>query len=375
MSAANAAAFARETIGGRMAACGATSGFDYMRICLALAVLSWHAVPITQGREAADALLDGPLGPPVRLILPMFFALSGFLVTASLFRTPSIRVFLLFRALRIGPALAVEVALSALLLGPLFTTLALGTYFTAPDFFRYFTNAVGIVNYELPGVFADHPVTAVNGGLWTVPYELECYIALTVLYLLSFMRRPYFLLGATLAGGFVVGAMSFMPAISALGAEGANPFNYQNALDASVQPRRILVLSFLAGAVVYLFRERLTLNPLYAALAVVLGLALLTSPFLYGFAPLPIAYATVYLGLLNPPRHKLVLSGDYSYGVYLYAFPIQQMVYALGPGQSALANAALSTLAAALFAVFSWRLIERPALALRKRFTPKPGPA
>lgn len=360
------------TIGAKMSACGATSGFDYMRIALALSVLAWHSIPITQGREAADALLGSPLGSLVRVILPMFFALSGFLVTASLFRTPSIKVFLIFRALRIGPALAVEVFLSALLLGPLFTSLALGEYFSARDFFAYFTNAVGIVNYELPGVFADHPVTAVNGGLWTVPYELECYIALTILYLLSFMRRPFFLVGATLAGGVVVGATAFLPDLASFGVHDANPFNYQNALDAEVQPRRILVLSFLAGAALFLFRERVVLSPVRAAAAFGLGLVLLGSPLFYGFAPLPVAYATVSLGLLNPPRHKVILSGDYSYGVYLYAFPIQQMVFAFSPGQPALMNFIASTLGAVAFAVASWHLVERPALALRTRFAAAP---
>lgn len=361
----------RPTIGATMAARGATSGFDYMRIGLAFSILAWHSIPITSGREASDALLDTALGPFVRLLLPAFFALSGFLVTASLFRTRSIKVFLLFRTLRIAPALAVEVALSALVLGPLFTTLALSDYFSSTGFLRYFSNAVGIVNFELPGVFADQPVTAVNGSLWTVPYELECYIVLTILYLLSFTRRPWFLFAATLGGGAFVFAAAFLPEFSSLGEVAGNPFNYQNATDAAVQPRRILVLSFLAGATLFLFRDRLALSLYLAAAALAGALLLLSSPLFYGFAPLLAAYATVWLGLCNPPRHKIVLSGDYSYGVYLYAFPIQQMVYAAAPGQSALANFAISAVAATAFATMSWRFIEKPTLSLRARFMPE----
>ncbi len=359
------------TIGAVMAERGATSGFDYMRIGLAIGILAWHSIPITSGRAASDALLDTALGPLIRLLLPVFFALSGFLVTASLFRTRSIKVFLLFRTLRIAPALAVEVALSALILGPIFTTLALGDYFSSAGFYKYFSNAVGLINFELPGVFADHPVTAVNGSLWTVPFELECYIALTILFLLTITRRPWLLLAATIVGGGVVLAAAFLPEIASLDSAAGNPFNYQNAVNADVQPRRILVLSFLAGAILFLFRDRLILSP-YLAFAAFLGAFLLmASPLFYGFAPLLAAYGTVCLGLADPPRHKVILSGDYSYGVYLYAFPIQQMVYAAAPGQSALANFAISAAAATIFAVLSWRFIEKPALSLRNRFIRK----
>ena len=365
------------SLGERMTARGATSGFDYMRISLAVAVLAWHAIPVTQGRAVSDALLEGPLGPFVRLLLPMFFALSGFLVTASLFRTGSLKVFLTFRALRIAPALAVEVALSALVLGPVFTTLALSDYFAAPEFHRYFLNALGVIHFELPGVFASHPERAVNGSLWTVPFELECYIALSVLALTTIARRGGWMLAATLAGGVVVAVFTALEAatgggglgaaLAGFGGEGA-AFNFQNAEDAAIKLRRILVLCFLAGATVYLYRDRLPWNALAGGLALALTLILLSSPWGYGFAPLPAAYATACIGLCDPPRQKTLLSGDYSYGVYLYAFPIQQMVYAAAPGQSAFLNFACSLVAAAAFAAFSWHLIEKRALGLRRRF-------
>lgn len=373
---ARVAAASAPRLGDVMRARGATAGFDYLRIALALAVLAWHSIPITSGRESSDALLETPLGPFVRMILPMFFALSGFLVATSLFRTNNLKTFLLFRALRIAPALSAEVLLSALVLGPLFTTLALGDYFTSSEFRAYFLNAVGIIHFELPGVFAEHPETAVNGSLWTVPIELECYLALAALSLTTIVRRPSVMLAMTIAGGLLVAVFTFMESLPGGGVDGVmaalsgaqDAFNFQNAEGAAIKLRRILILCFLAGVTVFLYRDRLPHSPLLAASAFIASLLLLSSTYGYGFAPLLAAYATAVIGLADPPRHKLLLSGDYSYGVYLYAFPIQQMVYSIAPGQSAFSNFCISLVAVSAFAVFSWHVVEKHALSLRKRF-------
>jgi len=162
---------------------GFTSGFDYMRVVLAVLVLLGHSFLVSGDNQARSVVFPGVIdsirGPG---ILAVFFTLSGFLVAASLIRTPSLKTFLGLRALRIAPALCVEIVLSALMLGPLLTVLPLSSYFTSAEFFKYFLNTIGWIHYNLPGVFLDHPVArTVNGSLWTVPYEAECYIALTFL--------------------------------------------------------------------------------------------------------------------------------------------------------------------------------------------------
>ena len=160
----------------------ATAGFDYLRIGLALAVVAWHSVALSTGSEAlVQSLWTGRLHFLLVAILPMFFGLSGFLVAGSLART-RLHQFVMLRALRLVPALAVEVTLSALILGPVFTLLPLRRYFSSPEFFQYFGNIVGLVRFTLPGVFETNPVTRlVNPQLWTVPFELECYFALVTL--------------------------------------------------------------------------------------------------------------------------------------------------------------------------------------------------
>src|SRR5258707_701549 len=104
------------------------TGFDYLRLILATAVIASHTVPTAYGKVVETHFLSGPIRPVVALILLMFFALSGFLVAGSLDRSRTIALFLGLRVIRIFPALGVEVILSALILGPIVTILPLPAY-------------------------------------------------------------------------------------------------------------------------------------------------------------------------------------------------------------------------------------------------------
>ena len=172
------------------------SGFDYIRLILALSVISFHSLAITYGVAWAGAAFNRNafVTPAVKMvtvfILPSFFALSGFLVAGSLERNRSLFVFLGLRAIRIVPALSVEVFLSALLLGPLLTKLPLAEYFTNFKFRIYFLNILGIVHFQLPGVFTQNPIpNVVNGQLWTVPVEMKSYVVLAIMALLGVVRN------------------------------------------------------------------------------------------------------------------------------------------------------------------------------------------
>jgi peptidoglycan/LPS O-acetylase OafA/YrhL len=100
----------------------------------------------------------------------------------------------------------------------------------------------------------------------------------------------------------------------------------------------------------------------------VLSLLLFSIPHGLRFVAVPSAYVTVYLGLLNPPRNKIILSGDYSYGLYLYGFPIQQAFVYVGPNlHHWYLNLLLTIPCAILVAVGSWWLVERPVLDQRKK--------
>ena len=135
-----------------------------MRLGLACSIVGLHTILTGQGIPADVDLATGPWRPFLRLILPMFFALSGFLVGSSLERCRTLGMFLGLRAIRIYPALIVEVILSAFILGPLVTTFQLGDYFHDPLFRQYLLNAVGDVHFTLPGIFASNPLPNVMNG-------------------------------------------------------------------------------------------------------------------------------------------------------------------------------------------------------------------
>ena len=177
---------------------GRPSGFDYIRIALAVAILYQHSVG--QGLGADAQYEDTNLIPNQlsRLFVPMFFAASGFLVAGSLFRTRYLSTFVGLRALRIFPALWTDVLFSALILGPIFTTLPLSQYFTDKEFSTYMLNLIGEPHYFLPGVFKENPTTDANGQLWTIRWELFSYIALTVCAAISLHKNHKLFLGIAL---------------------------------------------------------------------------------------------------------------------------------------------------------------------------------
>lgn len=328
------------------------SGFDYMRVVLALGVICWHASLTSYGGTVHSWLADLVLFPLAIFILPMFFSLSGFLVAGSLERSKTFLTFLGLRVFRIMPALAVEVLLSALILGPLLTTLPLWDYFRDPQFHAYFLNVVGDIHYLLPGVFVSNPFPLVNGQLWTVPYELACYIALTLLALTGIFQQRWWL---------------FLSLIAFYAAQVGNTLLRTN-VEMKGAGGSTLVMSFIAGLVLYRYRERIPWSLRLFLLACAVSVGLIFVPNGVRFSALPIAYVTMYLGLRNPPRNKIVLSGDYSYGLYLYGFPVQQAIMAISPAlRHWYLNLLLAIPCAIVVAAGSWWLVERPALAQRKR--------
>ena len=166
---------------------GIGPGFDFLRVALAFSVLFYHE---PGSFTATPHINDGPIESMIgRCILPMFFGLSGFLITGSALRL-KLPDFLINRGMRIFPALCVEIMLSALIIGPIFTKLSLFQYFTSRSTYHYFTNIVGLINYALPGVFYQNPTSTINISLWTIPFELGCYGLMSIFIIFKILRFP-----------------------------------------------------------------------------------------------------------------------------------------------------------------------------------------
>jgi peptidoglycan/LPS O-acetylase OafA/YrhL len=223
----------------------------------------------------------------------------------------------------------------------------------SPKFRLYFLNVFGDIHYYLPGVFvSSNPVPVVNGQLWTVPWELACYIALAIQAISGAFRKRRWLV-LSLVGLYVVQI--------GLDIIKTNP-------NPSIFGGPSLVISFVAGLVLYRFREQIAWSRLFCLIMAGFSLLLWSIPHGLRFAAFPSAYVTVYLGLLNPPRSRIILSGDYSYGLYLYGFPIQQAIVSIGPNLRIWhLNLILSVPCATLVAFGSWWLVEKPVLNRRKK--------
>jgi peptidoglycan/LPS O-acetylase OafA/YrhL len=326
-----------------------------MRLGLSVAVIAMHSFVVSYGVAADLQLWASPAGPVFKMILPMFFALSGYLVTGSFQRSRSLLQFLGLRVIRIYPALSVEVLLSAFLLGPLLTTLPPGAYFGNAMFFAYIANVTGHIHYLLPGVFTQNPYPdIVNAQLWTVPFELFCYLSLAALMILGIKRHPWLAFTA----GFGVSVIYLVAGLALHHGQIPDKIGAVHGVT--------LVSAFLFGVGIYLYHRVLPWNRALCLLSGLLALALMAVPHGEYVAALCAAYFTVSLGLGNPAKLWLIRGADYSYGVFLYGFVVQQTIVALLPGTRLWwANIILSVPVAMLIAAISWHLVERPALRLK----------
>lgn len=327
------------------------SGFDYMRIILAVSVILAHTT-LQTGME--KSFISDLWCLYIVQIVPMFFILSGFLVAGSLERCRSLVSFLGLRIIRIIPALAVEVLLCALILGPIFTTLPLTDYFSNPDFHKYFLNIIGDIHYYLPGVFEGNKSTQVNGQLWTVPWELACYVAISLIVIIGGYKNKFGLTSVVIIG-YSLELLQYL---------------FSNKIE-SVATGQITLLCFLTGLWFYRYKDKIPYSKKLFILSLFACIILITIPNCIRFISIPLAYVTVYLGLTNLKRSNILLSGDYSYGIYLYGYAIQQAVFSVSPILHIWYFNLLASLPIVIFISYlSWHFVELPILQ-RKGFLKK----
>ena len=308
---------------------GVGPGFDFLRIFLAFSVVIFHAIQLTGNRAR---IVDTPFWFAEYAIVPMFFALSGFLVTASGMRL-SLKNFLINRGLRILPALAVDITLCALIIGPIFTTFAMASYFTDQKFWLYFLNITGWIHFYLPGVFEDHSSTRVNGALWTVPYEMICYMIISGLIITRSLPSWRKVLSLTLAIIFLGVAYVHIKKIVHV------PPSLDDAIRFLLVSRESqIVTAFLFGTVASNYqRYSLSLGAfwfVYSTLLVVCFFWRFMANRKSNQKAHSSARTNLYHRVYWPDENRIPRyfhRGDYSYGVYLYHDPILQSIIAFFP--------------------------------------------
>ena len=340
-----------------------TNNFDALRLMAALMVIHGHGW-VLSGSEGPGLWAV----PFARVGLDVFFSISGFLVTTSWERDRRLGSFLGKRALRIFPGLAACVLVSAFVLGPAVTTLPVAAYLGDAATWRYLANVALYAELHLPGVFAGlRESGAVNGSLWSLLPEFACYLTVPLFAALPIRWRPL---------GLAVGALLS-------GCAGLWMFTVPGAPDLSIyhlELRYALVEApfFLVGAALALVERRVGGRLWRADLCLLAFSGNYVISAWFGTWNLPFEWFTLpYLvlacGRMSLPFvRRFARFGDLSFGMYLYAFPIQQLVILLWPGVDypVLLCVALTVPAAWL----SWHLVERPAIRLRRALDLSPLP-
>ena len=327
------------------------NNFGAIRLFAALLVIYGH------GQDLKGASPPILWNHPVSGIgLDIFFSVSGYLIYDSWLRDPKLGSFLIKRALRIFPGLAVCVLACIFIIGAVATALPLPVYFGHHATWQFLLNIVLYLKLYLPGVFTHRLLGgAVNGSLWSLFPETLCYLAVPLVCLCAAWGRSVLLLaimGACGAGGLYMFAY--------------HPTGY--SLIYSADPKYVLmqVPFFMAGA--YWRQLQLRVPGLFRLdVAVMFSAATFLLPMVIGVSSTPFGWLTLSYVIIafgsesTPLLRRATRFGDLSYGAYLYAFPIQQLVLDHVHGFAI----TIGTAATLIVAVLSWHLVERPALRLK----------
>lgn len=336
------------------------NNFDFLRFAAAVFVWYVHCYALNGQKDPLSSVIHFELS--ANLGVTVFFVISGYFVTMSYDNHNHLLAYLRNRCLRIWPALCVVVLLSVFVLGPAVTTLSLRAYFTDAETWRYLRSLLVFpLQYKLPGVFNGNPVDDVNGSLWTLQHEVRLYIIIGLLGVLGILRpRLMFVLLAALCALRIYGIFWTPDAHAEL-------FTVRwSKLDQAVK----LASLFATGAFLYLARDSLEQRKEFFLFAVVIIVANIYWPTrLSGLMfDLAFAYTIIYIGFLKLPLlPAFSYCGDFSYGFYLYAFPVQQLCIHLMGRTSNFNTFLLASFSITLLcAVASWHFVEKPTLAMKR---------
>ncbi|WP_328653869.1 acyltransferase [Micromonospora sp. NBC_00330] len=357
------------------------NAFGVLRLAMACGVIVAHAGPLGFGQHNLGAGTFGRQSDLGTLCLYGFFLISGFLITDSALRS-TLRQYVRARLLRVFPGLWACLLVTAFVFAPLVALHENGNldgFWGHPEGpIDYVTTNVlaSMEQFPISGLLADTPYgqivggpSAFDGSLWTLRYDLAFYGIVGILVVTSVLHRaPRAVLVLTavcyalvLRDFFTAPTWSSRPPQH--GAIGPFPLLGAFAADWML----MLGFLFLLGAAARLYAHRI---PVTRELGVLAGVALVGSLWLGGFFAVGVpafAYLVLFAAVALPKR----LSGisrrhDYTYGIYIYGFPVQQMIALLGGARfGMLGYIVLSLLGALLCAVLSWHLVERPALGFK----------
>ncbi len=342
------------------------NNFDLIRFIAASFVIITHSYSLI-GSSQKDWLFQSTNGSILfsHLGVAIFFVISGYLITQSAISAKNWRGYLWKRILRLIPGLSVALLFCAFIIGPLFTNLNLQNYFANSSTYHFLlSDFIYIRNYALPDVFIDNPVNAVNGSLWTLAYEFTLYLFVLFLLIIGILKkRILFVLMLILFFGLRIylGDKYFI-------------YNYASPLTLNLNIMFVFEWSFyfLSGMIFFLFKDKKLLD-----YRIVILLILIYSFFSFIGEKkildilnyLVIPYLVFFFAFIPGKLNNFSKYGDFSYGLYIYAFPIQQSIIYLFHNQISVGLLILLSLVTTIpFAILSWHFIEKKALQYKNLF-------
>ncbi len=332
------------------------NNFNLLRFFAAFAVVLTHSVVVVFG-DGTIEILKAETGYTLgHYAVNIFFIISGFLVTQSMVKSQSIISYLSARMMRIIPALFVMTILAALVLGPIVTSLPLAQYFTNPATWLYIptTTSLLVDDLNLPGVFMSVPFDdMLNVPLWTIRWEIMVYLLVVILYFIGFLASK------AKFGIFFIGFMALYIVVTA--------FTNLRETIGPVDHALRLGSTFLIGAALFMYRDKIRLN-IFIAIALWLVVIAVKSTFLYQLSMFfAMSYSIFWIAYV--PKGRLLLFnklGDFSYGIYIFGFPLQQLVIWSMPNVNPMELFVYSSIIILVFASASYYIIEKPAMKKHK---------
>lgn len=334
-----------------------SDNIDFVKYIAAVMVIIKHSLVIASNNLHVifsflnNNIAFGAIG------VAIFFFLSGFLVTRSMIHKKTAREYFGIRVRKIIPPLFVVIPVTAFVLGPCVTSLPIKEYFSSPGTYKYLLNIILIRQHYLPGVFENNPYPrAVNGSLWTLLFEFLCYTATYAAYKLKLLRKGSILIPIPLV---IFGVVILFAAASKLGI----PYGYLGSI---VRP----CICYYMGMILFFYYEYWINFKMFAVSVVLTVIGLFTqSTYIFLIFIIPILLLNIGWGIPVSVNPKFANLGKYSYGIYLVAFPIQQLLVFIWEDMNPFFNSIGTIILSTFLGKLIYKYIELPMNSKRIEHT------
>lgn len=337
--------------------------FNFIKIMAAIVVIYSHSYFIAPEDKYTDlvAKVTG-VTTAGEISVAIFFFLSGALVTKSLFSSDNAIDYLKKRIFRVYPALIICCFLTAYVFSWVFGGASLIGIITSEGTFNYFlSNSVAVWNiHVIPGVYATHRTNALNGSLWSITLEARLYLFLAVLYVSGFFVKSREYIVAVFAV-LVISIAVYPSYVPMIGNDYLSYGNYSFPVFSCI---------FLLGGIFYLLEDKVRIGLPIVIVFLVMVLLFKGSLFYKGSILSFAIVFSIWLGTCEFAKKRLQLKNDYSYGMYLYGWPAQQIAYSILNDMVQIKPWMITVVAipiAFMFAFLSWKLIEKPCIKISSK--------